>query len=253
MFSFSFRIFATAFHGLSIVKSFLLSKNVNLRVHRLTSSQSSDFWIDKFHCHLESLNPALVMDNPGYMKVNDPLITMDHPFIELDIKSMTETILSSTVQPCTRLKEMFAIVTGMGRGKTRCLLEIERALRQCNRSVISVAITFDGFTADIPKPFLEVRDNYVLSIISRIISSYYEIPFKGEALELAENAMLDMLRGKNMNIIKPMEKLLMYEPKYRIHHFDHEIIIRSLIRYIVLEQRKLRPVERFVLLVDEVC
>lgn len=59
--------------------------------------------------------------------------------INLDIKKVTDRILSENTPPSYRLKEMYAIVTGMGRGKTRFLLEIDRALKKIPE-VVSVAI-----------------------------------------------------------------------------------------------------------------
>lgn len=221
---------------LLLAQIFLFSKNICYQSHRLKSSRTVDFWIEKFQSRLGSqqcYDPSIAIVAPKFLIINQPSITLEHPLIELDIKAITKRILKSSVVPDARTKEMFAIVTGMGRGKTRCLLEIDRALRQSNRGVISVAITFNGFTSNIPKPFPSLRDNYVLAIISRIISNTYQISYD-DAVRLSSNVMKPQVNDENFQ------------------DDDHKTIIRSLIRYIVLEQRKFRQICRFVLLVDEV-
>lgn len=76
-----------------------------------------------------------------------------------------------------------------------------------------------------------MRDNYVLAIISRILSNYYRISF-AEATTLVENFLL--AKGSDFD------------------DADHKRIFRSFIRHIVLEQRNFRSIRHFVLLVDEV-
>mmetsp|Transcript_26259 Transcript_26259/g.36158 ORF Transcript_26259/g.36158 Transcript_26259/m.36158 type:complete len:160 (-) Transcript_26259:1426-1905(-) len=73
--------------------------------------------------------------------------------------------------------------------------------------------------------------NYVLAITSRMISNYYRISY-----------------ALSTSLVKT---ILVAEKDEEFDGDDHKMIIRSLIQHIVLEQRQLRSMNLFVLLVDE--
>ena len=71
---------------------------------------------------------------------------------------------------------LYANVSGVGRGKTRYLVELQKELRN-TASVLCVAITFNSYWTDIKRPFNTDRYSsreqldmeYAVNIVSRII------------------------------------------------------------------------------------
>ena len=58
-----------------------------------------------------------------FMTIDSPSETLGHPMIGMDIKGLVSKIRSYNRQ-CSRRNPLFAIVTGVGRGKTRTLVEL---------------------------------------------------------------------------------------------------------------------------------
>lgn len=131
---------------------------------------------------------------------------------------------------------MYAIVTGMGRGKTRTLLEIDRALK-LHREIVSIAVTFNRNFKNSNR-FPNPRINYLHAIVSLIIATHYRVP-SGNAAKFAECIISDILDSMR---------------KVGLEVADEELsrIISGLVHHIVVEQRRYRDVDRFVLLLDEV-
>ena len=80
---------------------------------------------------------------------------------------------------------LHAIVSGVGRGKTRYLVELQKELRN-TASVLCVAITFNSDWTAIQRPLTtlgtypsrdQLKMEYAINIVSRIISMHYHIPF----------------------------------------------------------------------------
>ena len=79
-----------------------------------------------------------------FLIIDEPKETLKHDIIDADIVGHMQKIMSNgKLCPSPKLKNMFAIVTGMGRGKTRTLVEIMRVINKGNSSNLCVAITFN--------------------------------------------------------------------------------------------------------------
>ena len=79
-----------------------------------------------------------------YNIINGYRSTMLHPYIDVDIDHYVSNVLSSEPEADSRLKQLFAVVTGMGRGKTRMLVEMQRKLNE-KPNVFCLAVTFNRF------------------------------------------------------------------------------------------------------------
>jgi hypothetical protein len=129
---------------------------------------------------------------------------MKHPILGIDISILSEDILSNDPDPSGR-KPMYCIVTGMGKGKTRLLVEINKymnenyglSLDNKNKSlkqVISIPITFNSQWEETIHPTNNIKFNYAISIVARIISIYYRIPLRqvhGTIRKLVKDMLVD--------------------------------------------------------------
>ena len=93
-----------------------------------------------------------------FMIMNNPSKTLGHPMIGMDIKGLVSNILSCNIQDA-RDNPLFAIVTGVGRGKTRTLVELNKELNNIDY-VLSIPITFNHNWEAISKPSKSVLINY---------------------------------------------------------------------------------------------
>ena len=84
-----------------------------------------------------------------FLIINAPNITLKHEMIDAEIDGHVQKIMSNRKVPSSRLKNLFAIVTGMGRGKTRTLVEIMRKINGGNPTNLCVAITFNHYWSEI--------------------------------------------------------------------------------------------------------
>ena len=74
--------------------------------------------------------PVYKNETESFLIINKPSETMLHPIFDVDIDTYVSNVLSSPADADTRLKPMFAVVTGMGRGKTRMLVEMQRKFNE---------------------------------------------------------------------------------------------------------------------------
>ena len=88
--------------------------------------------------------PVFKKETEAYLIINECNDTMLHPIIDMDIDEKVSSVLSSYRNPGVRLKPLFAVVTGMGRGKTRMLVEMKRKLNE-KPNVFCLALTFNRF------------------------------------------------------------------------------------------------------------
>lgn len=101
------------------------------------SLHSEEFWIENVFSKLFAQPPPLddgTSINEDYVIMNAPHVTLKHPLISVNISEIVHMILSRRDEPDSRFKPMYAIVTGLGRGKTRVLFELDKALKQVSRS-----------------------------------------------------------------------------------------------------------------------
>ena len=86
--------------------------------------------------------PVYKNETGDFLIINKPSETMRHEIFDVDIDAYVSEVLSSTKDADTRLKPLFAVVTGMGRGKTRMLVEMQREFNK-NPKVFCLALTFN--------------------------------------------------------------------------------------------------------------
>lgn len=195
----------------------------------LPNGRSEEDWIEKIFKPTFPNSPRNEIWNEAYTIINKPEVTMRHPLIDLDAKIIGDEILSLKDEPDYRLKCMYAIVTGIGRGKTRLLVELDKYFKS-KENIISTAITFNHNSGYISRSLGQPDLNYGLSIVARILSTHYRMPFPEVELILSR-------------LLSPLKDL---------SQLDTQVIIRSCIRYIVRQRREQsNGVDRFILLVDE--
>jgi hypothetical protein len=156
---------------------------------------------------------------------------MRHPVIDVDIESYVSKVLSSQSVADGRLKPLFAIVTGMGRGKTRTLVELKKRLNVVPH-VLCLAITFNNLILrpDAPSSFFTLSFQYAVNIIARIISVNYQIPYD----------------------LKFVSKLLAAISKLHPDSYSESDLIRELVKYMINQYTSSgKIITQFVLLVDE--
>ena len=173
-----------------------------------------------------------------FLIINAPSITLKHDMINSAIDVHVQKIMSNRNKvPDSRLKNLFAIVTGMGRGKTRTLVEITRKINGGSSTNLCVAITFNHYWSEIigiGKVIngleLDKKMIYAINIVARIISMTYQISFTS-----VEDLMLEGIRSlATISASTPAD------------------LIRSCIQYIVQKHRDNgHSIADFVLLVDE--
>jgi hypothetical protein len=88
--------------------------------------------------------PVYKKETEAFLIINKPRETMLHPIFDVDIDTYVSKVLSSTVDADPRFKPLFAVVTGMGRGKTRMLVEMQRKFNE-KPNVFCLALTFNRY------------------------------------------------------------------------------------------------------------
>lgn len=196
------------------------------------SLHSEEFWIENIFSKLFVQPPPLddgTSIYEDYVIMNAPHVTLKHPLISVNISEIVHMILSRRDEPDSRFKPMYAIVTGLGRGKTRVLFELDKALKQ-DKSIISSTITFNHKTAKISTDLSHRELNYALAIVSRVLSTHYKIPF----------ALVDTT----------LQAAFQQVPS--IGAADSPFIIRACVRHVVRQMRLAsNDIDRFILQVDE--
>jgi hypothetical protein len=173
-----------------------------------------------------------------FLIIDEPKETLKHDIIDADIVGHMQKIMSNgKLCPSPKLKNMFAIVTGMGRGKTRTLVEIMRMINKENPSYLCVAITFTsdwtniiGFEEIINGRELKKDMIYAINIVARVISMTYQMPFTS-----VQTLFFEGIRSlATIDATTPPD------------------LIRSCIQFIVQQHRDNgHDIDNFVLLVDE--
>ena len=82
-------------------------------------------------------------ESDEFLITNDPGLTLRHDVFDVDIAGHVDKISKSFPLASNRMKPLFAIVSGMGRGKTRTLIEIKKEINLRNTS-LCLAITFNA-------------------------------------------------------------------------------------------------------------
>ena len=169
-----------------------------------------------------------------YLIIDEPHKTLKHDIINADIDGHVGQIKASAqVKPDPRDKKLFAIVTGVGRGKTRTLIEIMKKVNNDYKKTVCLAITFNHHFAvggDWKHLGLKFRTIYAINVVARIISMSYQLPF----------VEVEDLLFQGFNSLEKPNKSTPTD------------LIQSCIRFIVQQYRANHHIiDHFVLLVDE--
>ena len=142
------------------------------------------------------------VDSVDFTIMSSPKRTSKHPALGLNIEEASVIIKSRDINLESRDIPLHAIVSGVGRGKTRYLVELQKELRN-TASVLCVAITFNSYWTDIKRPFNTDRYSsreqlgmeYAVNIVSRIISMHYHISFGSSYKMLRTHGVLSIDEG----------------------------------------------------------
>ena len=158
-----------------------------------------------FQKMLGEKNPSDI-DSVDFTIMSSPKRTSKHPALGLNIEEASVIIKSRDINLESRDIPLYAIVSGVGRGKTRYLVELQKELRN-TASVLCVAITFNHYWTDIKRPFNTERYSsreqldmeYAVNIVSRIISMHYHIPFDNAYEMLRTHGVLSIDEDSSYN------------------------------------------------------
>ena len=95
-----------------------------------------------FDSILHNQIPVYKNETEDFLIINEPSETMRHDIFDVNITEYVSKVLSSNQNAGARLKPLFAVVTGMGRGKTRMLVEMQKEFNK-NPKVFCLALTFN--------------------------------------------------------------------------------------------------------------
>ena len=129
--------------------SFKFLNERKLSSRKLTMAQN-DFEISKplltcselFDSILQGKNPVYKNVSVDFLIISETNETMRHPIFDVEIEAYVSKVLSSNPKAGARMKPLFAVVTGMGRGKTRMLVEMQKHFN-AQPNVFCLALTFN--------------------------------------------------------------------------------------------------------------
>ena len=128
------------------------SKKSGMKTFEMRNTDANDSEISKPLLTCSELLDSILRDKvpvyknetEAFLIINMPSQTMLHPIFDVDIDTYVSKVLSSTTEADTRFKPLFAVVTGMGRGKTRMLVEMQRKFNE-KPNVFCLALTFNRY------------------------------------------------------------------------------------------------------------
>ena len=103
--------------------------------------------------------------------IDAPEVTMSHPIIDFDVHRTCDIILKSAKEP------VFAVVRGMGSGKTRCFEEIRRELLK-RPGVLPLGVTFNALQSIDPDELKWGNNHqtaFAFMVIARCCSALFDI------------------------------------------------------------------------------
>jgi hypothetical protein len=123
-----------------------------MKTFEMRNTDASDFEISKPLLTCSELLDSILRDKVAVYKngteafliISECNDTMLHPMFDVDIDFNVSSVLSSNRNAGARLKPLFAVVTGMGRGKTRMLVEMQRKFNE-KPNVFCLALTFNRY------------------------------------------------------------------------------------------------------------
>lgn len=150
--------------------------------------------------------------------------------VSANISAIAETIYNDKTEPDSRAKPFYAILTGMGRGKTRTLTSLDMVYCQNFSDVLSIAITYNHLWDSIDDYIVaDNTKNFILSVISRIISIHYRVEFYQAEKFIKDEAFLSIVRS-----------------------LDSSVILHEFLRFIIRQERVSgRIIKNLIVMIDE--
>eukprot|EP01042_Synura_sphagnicola_P000169 gene169-170_t len=207
---------------------------------------------------LRDLDPYDGEEHPDFMIISDCPYTLGHPALGMRVDRFAKMILSGNVSRTLgsvskREQPLYAVVTGMGRGKTRFLVELQRELNSnpldvtdLDSAVFCVAITFNNQWDYIYYPYRFSRGEgdpaseamemvYAVNIVARLLSMVFHINYNIACDIMAPVFTMDVSISDRAGFSQPMA------------------LIQECVKYIVSRcpPKGTRKINHFVLLVDE--
>ena len=188
-----------------------------------------------FNSILRDKVPAYKNKSEAFLIINRPTETMLHPIFDVNIDEYVLNVLTSYPYADSRLKPLFAVVTGTGRGKTRMLVEMQNKLNE-SPNVFCLALTFNNYwikILDLPvsqlKSLFPKEYQYAINIVARIISMNYYISFHS-----ASSLLIPSLKNIDVESLDPSD------------------LIHECVKYIIRQYRvNGQKIDQLVVLVDE--
>ena len=126
--------------------------NSKEQILKMSSADANDFKVSKRLLTCTELVDSILRDKvpvyknetEAFLIINKPSETMLHSIFDVDIDTYVSKVLSSTTDADTRLKPLFAVVTGMGRGETRMLVIMQRKFNE-KPNVFCLSLTFNRY------------------------------------------------------------------------------------------------------------
>lgn len=185
--------------------------------------------IDIFRAVLNSQPNVNHHDNRTLSIIDRPEFTLKHQYIGQSlVDSWANEIATAENIPGPKTNPLYVTLAGMGKGKTRLIVEIEKALNQCE-NVFAVAITFS--IGNITK-FDKNDDELSIAVeaVLRMLTMTYSIDDFDRLRKDFTKALITLQRHQNVRYDK---------------------LLQECVTFIVEDVRRSRPCKKFVLLIDE--
>ena len=165
-------------------------------------------------------------NNPDdyFMIINKPDDTARHPFMYNDFKDVVDRVISTDGitdgLPDSRKKPFSMLVVGMGRGKTRMLMELSQELNK-REGVLAIPITFNKnwnseLSDDLEDQFsTRAAINYAMSIATRVISMHYRVTHTDVVDSFLSRTKSAKITAKPNEIIEETVKAIVNEVQNR--------------------------------------
>ena len=205
--------------------------------------------------------PAYKKDSEDFLIISETNDTMRHPIFDVNIRAYVSEVLSSDQNAGARLKPLFAVVTGMGRGKTRMLVEMQRKFNEFPK-VFCLALTFNRHVLKKIKKISCLKNTYILyHIIKTFFSNWSKILKLPDSrnyldpveIQYAVNVVARIISmNYHISLDDTADLLLNVIGKFKIKSSTPSDLIHECVKYIIAQYRANgHEIDQFVLEVDE--
>lgn len=161
--------------------------------------------------------------------IDNPDFTLKQPYIDSAfIDHYTDAIATAENPPGPKTNPLWVTMAGMGKGKTRFFVELEKALNQ-REGVFAVAITFGSGWI---KKFDKNDDS--MSIAVEVVLRMLTMTYSVEGFDHFRNEFTEALRG--------------FQSRQGV---SYDELLQECAIFIVEDVQRSRPCNKFVLLLDE--